>query len=141
MTSLATSETFFSAAPLPSIVMEMLTGEPKASDSAAQISSDDYHRIYFNISEFSSAVKKVERVSVWVRPHGEKETGEYSLVLNGISVFHKTVDTEGGGALIPALITAGAVVLLIAAAYMIIVIRSRKQYKRTAPEDNGDGSI
>ena len=110
-------------------------------EGAAQISSDDYHRIYFNISEFSSAVKKVERVSVWVRPHGEKETGEYSLVLNGISVFHKTVDTEGGGALIPALITAGAVVLLIAAAYMIIFIRSRKQYKRTAPEDNGDGSI
>jgi hypothetical protein len=104
-------------------------------EGTAQVSSDAYHRIYFDISAFSSSVEKAERVSVWVRPHGESETGEYVLTVHDISVFHKTNRALSGEALVPALIIAGAVVLMLATAYAVIFIRTRKQYGKSVKKD------
>ncbi|MBQ3870215.1 MAG: hypothetical protein II777_06665 [Clostridia bacterium] len=116
-------------------IMLRFTGEAEDGvktvyEGSAQVSSDAYHRIYFDISGFSSQVKKIDRVSVWVRPHGEKDGGEYSLTLHGVSVFRKSARATGGEVLVPALIIAGAVVLLLLTAYAVIFIRTRKQYKR-----------
>ena len=107
-------------------------------EGTAQITSDAYHRIYFDISEFSSNVKTVERISVWVKPHNEKENGEYALTLHGVSVFHKTAAADTGAVLLPALIIAGAIVFLILIAYLIIFIKTRKQYKRRITADTDE---
>ena len=99
-------------------------------EGTAQITSDSYHRLYFNISEFSSAVKTVDRISVWIKPHNDKENGEYILALHGISVTGKGQGAGAGAVLVPALIIAGAVAALIAAVYAVIFIKTRKQYKK-----------
>ena len=105
-------------------------GRPVVYEGTAAVTVGQYYRLYFDLGEFSGVCTgDVSRMSVWVKPHNGADNGEYTLLLNGVSVIG---DGKGksGSVVKTVIIVIIVIVLIAAAAYGIMYLRALINYKK-----------
>ena len=99
-------------------------------EGVAAAAHGEYQRLYFNLTEFRSVCEKADRLSVWVKPHGSTENGEYKLLVNGVSTADRDKKATTGSVVRMVIIVVICIVALAAAAYGIMYLRAYINYRK-----------
>ena len=106
-------------------------GAETVYEGIAAVTVGQYYRLYFDLQEYMrSNAGKASSVSVWVKPHKGSENGEYTMLLNGVSVMREGGRAKAGTVFKTILIILISIAVIAAAAYGIMYLRALINYRK-----------